>query len=269
MAVLVVAEHDNASLKPSTLNTVTAATKIGGDVAVLVAGAGCAAAAEAAAKIAGVAKVLVADAPYLEHPLAENLAPLVVALAKGYSHVLAPATTFGKNLLPRVAALLDVQQISEITAVVSADTFERPIYAGNAIATVQSKDPIKVITVRTTGFDAAAATGGSAAIEKVDCRCRCRPLELRRPGAQQVRPARAHHRQDHRLRRARHAERREFQAARSGRRQARRRDRRRRAPRSMPASCPTTTRSARPARWWRRISISPSASPVPSSIWPA
>jgi electron transfer flavoprotein alpha subunit len=168
MAVLVVAEHDNASIKPSTLNTVTAATKLGGDVAVLVAGSGCAGAAEAAAKIAGVAKVLVADAPHLEHPLAENLAPLVVKLAKGYSHVLAPATTYGKNLLPRVAALLDVQQISEITAVVGPDTFERPFYAGNAVATVQSKDPIKVVTVRTTGFDAAAATGGTAATEKVD-----------------------------------------------------------------------------------------------------
>jgi electron transfer flavoprotein alpha subunit len=168
MAALVVAEHDNASIKPSTLNTVTAAAKLGGDVAVLVAGSGCDGAAQAASKIAGVAKVLVADAPHLAHPLAENLAPLVVALAKGYSHVLAPATTFGKNLLPRVAALLDMQQISEITAVVGPDTFERPFYAGNAIATVQSSDPIKVITVRTTGFDAAPATGGSAAIEKID-----------------------------------------------------------------------------------------------------
>jgi electron transfer flavoprotein alpha subunit len=168
MAVLVVAEHDNASIKPSTLNTVTAAAKLGGDVAVLVAGAGCAAAVEAAAKISGVAKVLAADASHLEHALAENLAPLVAALAKDYSHVLAPATTFGKNVLPRVAALLDVQQISEITAVVSPDTFERPIYAGNAIATVQSKDPIKVVTVRTTAFDPAPATGGSAATETVD-----------------------------------------------------------------------------------------------------
>ncbi|HVO17313.1 MAG TPA: FAD-binding protein [Alphaproteobacteria bacterium] len=168
MAALVVAEHDNASVKPSTLNTVTAAAKLGGDVTLLVAGSGCDGAAQAAAKIAGVAKVLVADAPHLAHPLAENLAPLVVKLAKGCSHVLAPATTFGKNLLPRVSALLDVQQISEITAVVSPDTFERPFYAGNAIATVQSIDPIKVITVRTTGFDAAAATGNSAAIEKID-----------------------------------------------------------------------------------------------------
>jgi electron transfer flavoprotein alpha subunit len=168
MAVLVVAEHDNASIKPSTLNTVAAAGKIGGEVAVLVAGSGCDGAAQAAAKIAGVAKVLVADAPHFAHPLAENLAPLVTALAKGYSHVLAPATTFGKNLLPRVAALLDVQQISEITAVISPDTFERPFYAGNAIATVQSKDPIKVVTVRTTGFDAAPASGGSAGIEKID-----------------------------------------------------------------------------------------------------
>ncbi|WP_430437496.1 electron transfer flavoprotein subunit alpha/FixB family protein [Oceanibaculum nanhaiense] len=169
MSILVVAEHDNASLKPATLNTVAAAQQIGGgDIHVLVAGTGCDAAAQAAAKIAGVAKVLVADSAEYAHALAENLAPLVVKLATGYSHVLAPATTSGKNVMPRVAALLDVQQISEIVAVEGADTFIRPIYAGNALATVKSSDALKIITVRATGFDAAAAEGGSASVEKVD-----------------------------------------------------------------------------------------------------
>jgi electron transfer flavoprotein alpha subunit len=167
MAVLVLAEHDNATLKPATLNTVSAAAKLGDEVHVLVAGANCGGAAQAAAKIAGMSKVLVADAPAYEHPLAENLAPLVVEQAKSYSHVLAPATSFGKNLVPRVAALLDVAALADITAVVGADTFERPIYAGNAVATVQSADPIKLITVRGTAFDAAAAEGGSTAIESV------------------------------------------------------------------------------------------------------
>src|SRR4249920_2479531 len=167
MAILVVAEHDNAALKPSTLNTVTAAAKIGGPVHVLIAGHQCAAAAEAAAKIHAVEKVRVADAPGYAHPLAENLAALVISLADGYSHLLAPATTFGKNFLPRVAALLDVAQISEIIAVDSPDTFVRPIYAGNALATVQSTDRIKVITVRTTGFDAVKAEGGSATVENL------------------------------------------------------------------------------------------------------
>ncbi len=166
MSVLVLAEHDNASLKPATLNTVTAAAKLG-EVHVLVAGSGCRAVAEAAAKVAGVAKVLLADDARYAHPLAEALAPLLVGLAKGYAAVLAPATTNGKNVLPRVAALCDVAQISDITAVVSADTFVRPIYAGNAMATVQSKDALKVITVRTTAFEAAGAEGGSAAIEPV------------------------------------------------------------------------------------------------------
>jgi electron transfer flavoprotein alpha subunit len=173
MAALVIVEHDNASLKGSTLNTVTAAVQCGGDVHVLVAGHNCGAAAEAAAQIAGVAKVLLADAAQFADGLAENVAEQVLALAAGYSHILAPATAFGKNILPRVAARLDVGQISEITKVDAPDTFERPIYAGNAIATVQSTDSIKVITVRTTGFDA-AATGGSggalptvAAIEKL------------------------------------------------------------------------------------------------------
>jgi electron transfer flavoprotein alpha subunit len=167
MTILVIAEHDNKELKSGTLHTVTAAQKIGGDIHVLVAGNNCGAVAEAAAKLAGVSSVKVAEGAALEHGLAENVAPLVVKLAAGYSHVLAPATTYGKNLLPRVAALLDVMQISEISAVESADTFVRPIYAGNVLATVKSNDPIKVITVRTTAFDA-VGTGGSAAIEKVD-----------------------------------------------------------------------------------------------------
>ena len=167
MSCLVIAEHDNASIKVATLNTVAAAAKIGGEVHVLVAGGGSAGAAAAAAKIPGVTKVLHADAPQLADFLAENVAAVVVGLAKGYSHVLAPATSNGKNVMPRVAALLDMQQISEIVAVESPDTFVRPIYAGNALATVQSSDAIKVITVRTTGFDAVAAEGGSAAVESV------------------------------------------------------------------------------------------------------
>ncbi len=168
MTVLVVAEHDNNALRPATLNTVAAAGQIDSEIAVLVAGSGCAGAAEAAAKVAGVSRVLIADAPHLDHDLAENLAPLLVSLARDYSHVLAPATTFGKNVLPRAAALLDVQQISEISAIESADTFVRPIYAGNALATVQSSESPKLITVRSTGFDAAAAEGGSASIEEAD-----------------------------------------------------------------------------------------------------
>jgi electron transfer flavoprotein alpha subunit len=167
MSVLVIAEHDNASLKGATLNTVTAAAACGGDVHVLVAGHNAGAAAAAAAQIAGVAKVLHADGESLAHGLAENVAAQVLAIASGYSHILFAATAGGKNAAPRVAALLDVAQISEISKVVSADTFERPIYAGNAIATVQSADATKVITVRATGFDAAAATGGSAAVETV------------------------------------------------------------------------------------------------------
>lgn len=167
MAILVIAEHTNSALAAATLNVVTAAQKIGGDIHVLVAGSGVGGAAEAAAKVAGVSKVLIADNAAFAHQLPENVAPLIAELGKGYSHVLAPATTNGKNFLPRAAALLDVDQISEIIAVESADTFKRPIYAGNAIATVQSTAAIKVITVRTTGFDAAAAEGGSAAIEAV------------------------------------------------------------------------------------------------------
>jgi electron transfer flavoprotein alpha subunit len=167
MSVLVVAEHDNKSVKKATLNTVAAAQKLGSDVHVLVAGYQAAEAAKAAAAVSGVSKVLHADAPHLAEFLAENVAALIVALAKGYSHLLAPATSNGKNVMPRVAALLDVQQISDICAVESADTFVRPIYAGNALATVKSKDPIKVITVRTTAFDAVSATGSSAPVEAV------------------------------------------------------------------------------------------------------
>ncbi len=166
MSALVIAEHDNVSLKGSTLNTITAAIQCGGEVHVLVAGHDCQAAAQAATQVAGVTKVLVADAAHFAHGLAENAASQALAIANNYSHILAPATAFGKNILPRVAAKLDVGQISEITKVDSPDTFERPIYAGNAIATVQSTDAIKVITVRTTGFDAAGA-GGSAAIENI------------------------------------------------------------------------------------------------------
>ncbi len=168
MTILVVAEHDNATLKGGTLNAITAATKIGGDIHVLVAGKDCKPAAEAAAKAAGVSKVLLADAPHYNHELAENITPLVVNLASGYSHILTPSTTMGKNFMPRVAALLDVAQISDIIVVESEDTFVRPIYAGNILVTVQSQDSIKVMTVRTTAFDPAAAEGGSASIESVD-----------------------------------------------------------------------------------------------------
>ena len=168
MAALVVAEHDNAALKPATLNAVAAAKEIADeDVDILVAGKDCRAVAEAAAVVAGVRRVLLADDGAYDHGLAENVAPLLVRLAEGYSHLLAPATTSGKNLMPRVAALLDVMQISDISAVVSPDTFVRPIYAGNALQTVQSKDPIKVITVRGTAFPPGEATGGSAAIEAI------------------------------------------------------------------------------------------------------
>jgi len=167
MTALVIAEHDNAHIKGATLNTVTAALATGAEVHVLVAGHNAAAAAAAAAQIAGVAKVLHADAAHLADGLAENLAAQVLAVAAGHSHILFPATASGKNVAPRVAALLDVAQLSDVTRVISADTFERPIYAGNAIATVQSGDATKVLTVRATGFDAAAASGGSAAVETV------------------------------------------------------------------------------------------------------
>jgi len=165
MTSLVIAEHDNAAIKGATLNTITAAAACGGDVHVLVAGHNAAAAAQAAAQISGVSKVIHADSEALAHGLAENVAAQVLAIAANYSHILFPATAAGKNVAPRVAAKLDVAQISDVTQVISADTFERPIYAGNAMATVQSLDATKVITVRTTGFDAAAAKGGSAAVE--------------------------------------------------------------------------------------------------------
>ena len=167
MTALVIAEHDNTSIKGATLNTVTAAGQCGGDVHVLIAGHNAGDAAKAAAQIAGVAKVLHADAEYFAHSLAENVAAQVLAIAGNYSHILFPATASGRNIAPRVAAKLDVGQISDITKVDAADTFERPIYAGNAIAVVQSLDEKKVITVRTTGFDPAATTGGSASVESV------------------------------------------------------------------------------------------------------
>lgn len=167
MSCLVVAEHSNSEIRPATLCAITAAKQIGGDIHVLVAGKGCGDAAAKAAKIAGVAKVKVADGDALAHPLAEPVAAQIVALAGEYSHILAPATTFGKNVMPRVAALLDVAQISDISAVVSADTFVRPIYAGNALATVKSSDTKKVITVRTSTFDKAATDGGHGTVEAV------------------------------------------------------------------------------------------------------
>ncbi|RUO75813.1 electron transfer flavoprotein subunit alpha/FixB family protein [Idiomarina seosinensis] len=168
MSILVVAEHDNNAVDPATLKTLAAAQKIGGDIHVLVAGMGCSTVAENVAKAEGVSKVLLADNAVYEHQLAENVGALVAELGKGYSHVLAPATTTGKNFMPRVAALLDVAQVSDIISVESDDTFKRPIYAGNAIATVQSEDAIKVITVRATAFDAVAAEGGSGNVESID-----------------------------------------------------------------------------------------------------
>ncbi len=169
MGVLVVSEHDNAELKPATLHTVAAAQEVagGGEIDILVAGHGCAAVAKAAAAVPGVAKILVAEAPQYEHRLAEDMATLIAELAKGYSHVLAAATTSGKNIMPRAAALLDVQQISDISGVEAPDTFVRPIYAGNAMMTVKSSDPIKVITVRITGFEAVPAEGGQATVESI------------------------------------------------------------------------------------------------------
>ena len=172
MSILVVAEHDNAALKPAVLNAVTAAVELsghaGGDVHLLVAGENAGAVAQEAAKVAGVAKILHAEGAEYAHGLAENLAPLIVKLASGYSHVIAAASSFGKNVMPRAAALLDVQQVSDISAVESADTFVRPIYAGNALATVRSTDAVKLVTIRGTAFDAAAAEGGSAAVESID-----------------------------------------------------------------------------------------------------
>ncbi len=167
MSILIIAEHDHKSIKPVTLNIVTAARKLDTDVHVLVAGTDCTSAAEEAAKIHGVTKILKCDAPELSHRLAENMAPVIVGLADGYTHILAPSTTFGKNVMPRVAALLDTQQISDISAIHDADTFERPIYAGNAIATVKSSDAKKIITVRGTAFDPTKADGGNSPIEDI------------------------------------------------------------------------------------------------------
>ena len=168
MSVLVIAEHDNDEVRTATLNAVTAAREIDTDVDLLVAGSGCAGVADECSSIQGVTRILLVDDPAYEHDLPENLSPLVQSLAERYSHVLAPASTFGKSLLPRVAARLDVQQISDISDIESADTFVRPIYAGNALATVQSTDSVKLITIRTTAFDAAPTEGGSAAIEKIE-----------------------------------------------------------------------------------------------------
>ena len=168
MSILVIAEHDNSELKTATLNTVAAGMAIGGDIDILVAGSDCDSVAESASQVPGVGKVLLANKETYKNSLAENLGNLVVELSEGYTHILAPATTSGKNFMPRVAAKLDVSQISDISAVISEDTFDRPIYAGNCIATVQSTDSVKVITVRTTGFDACEATGGSASISAVD-----------------------------------------------------------------------------------------------------
>ena len=168
MSILVIAEHDNSELKTATLNTAAAGMAIGGDIDILVAGSDCDSVAESASQVPGVGKVLLANKETYKNSLAENLGNLVVELSEGYTHILAPATTSGKNFMPRVAAKLDVSQISDISAVISEDTFERPIYAGNCIATVQSTDSVKVITVRTTGFDACEATGGSASISAVD-----------------------------------------------------------------------------------------------------
>ena len=168
MSILVIAEHDNSELKVATLNTVAAGIEIGGDIDVLIAGSDCDAVAESASQIPGVSKVLVANKECYKDALAENIGNLVVELAEGYTHIISPATTSGKNFMPRVAAKLDVSQVSDISAVISEDTFERPIYAGNCIATVQSTDSVKVITVRTTGFDACEASGGSATITSID-----------------------------------------------------------------------------------------------------
>lgn len=168
MSILVIAEHSNADLRPSTLNAISAAQKLGSDVSVLVAGSGVAAVADMLAKVTGVSKVLVADTPAFEHHLPENMAGFIAGFAKAFTHILIPATAFGKNLLPRVAALLDTQMLSDVIDIVSADTFKRPVYAGNAIATFQSSDAIKLLSIRTTAFDMTSSSGGSASIESVD-----------------------------------------------------------------------------------------------------
>jgi electron transfer flavoprotein alpha subunit len=269
MGVLVVADHDNAALKAATLNAVTAAAAIGGEVAVLVAGHNCSGAAQAAAKVKGVAKVLVADDPAYANLLAENTAPLIAREAQKHGHVVAPATSNGKNLMPRVAALLDVQQISDIVAVKSPDTFVRPIYAGNALATVQSTDKIKVVTVRGTAFEPAPAEGGSAPIEKLAAEkdaglSRFLGQALSRTERPELTSARIVISAGAACR-----------TARTSRSTSSRwptgwaRPWAPRARRSTPGSCPTTTRSARPARSSPPTSMWRWASPARSSISPA
>ena len=272
MTILVLAEHDAGVLKPATLNTAAAAARIGGEVHVLVAGEAVAAVAAACAKIAGVAKVLAAESALYAHHLPENLADLVVSLAGSYSHILAAATSVGKNVAPRVAALLDVAQISEIIAVVSPDTFVRPIYAGNALATVQSKDATKVITVRATGFEAAKPEGGSAAVESIAAggdsglssfvsqhlskseRPELTSARIIISGGRGMQSGENFHLLE--------AVADKLNAAVGASRAAVDSD-------WIPALFPTTSRWARPARSWLPNSTSPWASRAPSSIWPA
>jgi electron transfer flavoprotein alpha subunit len=265
MTALVIAEHDKNSLKSGTANAVTAAAKMGGDVHVLVAGSGAKAAADAAAKLAGVTKVLQVDAAHYDGGSPENYAALVAPLAKGYSHVVASASAFGKGFMPRVAALLEVAQVSEIIAVEAPDTFVRPIYAGNAFATVQSADAVKVVTVRATGFEAAAATG-SAAVEAASPgpdkqQSRVLSQELTRSARPELGGARRVVSGGRGLARTSSSSRRwpTSSAPRSAPR----------APRWTRASAPTTTRSGRRARSSPRSSMSPSASRARSSTWPA
>ena len=223
MGILVVAEHDNQALRPVTLNVLAAALEIGGDIDLLVAGSDCGVVAEAAASVPGVGRVLCADAPAYGHHLAENMALLVAELGASYDHILAAHTTTGKNFLPRVAALLDVAMISDILGVDASDTFKRPIYAGNGIATVQSRDAKKVVSVRGTGFDPAPAEGGAATIEAVSATHGRRPLRVRGRGAREVRTTGAHRRPRRHLGRTRDAERGQLPAPRGRGGQARRR----------------------------------------------
>ena len=272
MAILIIAEHENGALRPATAATVAAARAIGGEIHVLLAGSDLAPAAEAAAALDGVAKVLVAEGVA---PLAEPLAALVAGLS-GYGHILAPATTFGKNVAPRIAALLDVAQISDITAVVDPETFVRPIYAGSALATVRSSDPVKVVTVRPSAFDPVGAGGGAAAIEPLTATDRARALASPAVRAQRQRAARARLGAGRRLRRARRRLGRDFALVEGSENFAlveRLADGSAppsapAAPRSTPASPPTTCRSARPARSSRPSSTSRSAFPAPSSTSP-
>ena len=268
MAVLILAKHDNAHLNDATSKTVTAAKAMGGDITVLVAGQDCAAVAEAAAKLDGVAKVIHVEGEAYGHRLAEPLTELVRGMADGYEHIVFPATTSGKNVAPRLAALLDVMVISDITGVVAPDTFERPIYAGNAIQTVQSTDPKKVITVRGASF---AATGEQAPCPDRDRgrRRRPRPLGLGRGQGRGLGPARAHLGEDRRLRRPRPRLGGELRASSRSSPTSSAPPSAPPAPRSTPATPRTTGRSARPARWSRPSSTSPSASPARSSTSPA